>query len=212
MLSCRPAKRFSSLSFMWALFPPKALTRWETGPFYSPATQDSVISQNRVKGFLKKLTISNWISNTISYCICQAKKTKKLKTSIIGISMPRKSKLKLPPLNLGKETIGQRLARLRKERGYTQEELADKMGLIQALISAYELDKLRLHAEMVVRFAKALNVSADSILCIKPEQNDNNKPSLKIIRRLKRIETIPPSQQKLLLKTIDTFLKAAEKF
>ena len=125
--------------------------------------------------------------------------------------MPRKSKLKLPPLNLGKETIGQRLARLRKERGYTQEELADKMGLIQALISAYELDKLRLHAEMVVRFAKALNVSADSILCIKPEQNDNNKPSLKIIRRLKRIETIPPSQQKLLLKTIDTFLKAAEK-
>ena len=38
--------------------------------------------------------------------------------------MPRKSRLKLPPLDLGKETFGQRLTRLRKERGYTQVTLA----------------------------------------------------------------------------------------
>ena len=32
--------------------------------------------------------------------------------------------LKLPPLDLGHETIGRRLARVRKERGVTQVELA----------------------------------------------------------------------------------------
>jgi predicted transcriptional regulator len=45
---------------------------------------------------------------------------------------------------------------LRKERGYTQAELAERMRIIQALISDYEGDKLRLHSEMVIRFAQAL--------------------------------------------------------
>ena len=36
-----------------------------------------------------------------------------------------------------------------------------KIGIIQALISDYERDKLRLHAEMVLRFALALDVTTD---------------------------------------------------
>jgi transcriptional regulator with XRE-family HTH domain len=70
--------------------------------------------------------------------------------------MPRKSKLKLPALRLGEGSVGQRIARIRKERGYTQNELAERIGTIQALVSDYERDKLRLNAEMAVRFAIAL--------------------------------------------------------
>lgn len=121
--------------------------------------------------------------------------------------MPRRSRLKLPPLNLGKETLGQRIARLRKERGYTQLELAEKMGLVRVLISDYERDKLRPHFEMIIRFAQALEVTSDVILGLKPSKNNRNKPSLKILRRLNKIETLPSSQQKILLKTIDTFLE-----
>lgn len=121
--------------------------------------------------------------------------------------MPRRSRLKLPPLNLGKETLGQRIARLRKERGYTQLELAEKMGLVRVLISDYERDKLRPHFEMIIRFAQALEVTSDVILGLKPSKNNGNKPSLKILRRLNKIETLPSSQQKILLKTIDTFLE-----
>lgn len=127
-------------------------------------------------------------------------------------AMPRRSRLTLPPLNLGKESIGQRIARLRKERGYTQAELSEKIGIIQALISDYERDKLRLHAEMVVRFAQALEVSTDEILGLNgSRKNEDTKLSLKLLRRSKKIEELPPSQQKTLLKTIDTFLKGAEK-
>jgi transcriptional regulator with XRE-family HTH domain len=126
--------------------------------------------------------------------------------------MPRRSKLKLPPLNLGKETIGQRLARLRKERGYTQIELAEKTRIPQTLITDYERDKIRLHPEMVIRFAQALEVTADELLGINASKDNNgNKPSLRLLRRVKRIEDLPPSQQKTLLKTIDTFLKGAGK-
>jgi len=127
--------------------------------------------------------------------------------------MPRRSKLKLPPLNLGKETIGQRVARLRKERGYTQIELAEKTGIPQTLITDYERDKLRLHPEMVIRFAQALEVTTDELLGLNgaKKNGDSGKASLRLLRRVKRIDDLPQSQQKTLLKTIDTFLKGAER-
>ena len=108
------------------------------------------------------------------------------------------------------ETFGQRLARLRKERGFTQVEIAERVGIIQALVSDYELDKLRLNAEMVVRFAAALEISTDELL--KPKGSKaalRRKPSLRMLRRLEKIESLPANQQSTLLKTIDTFLRGA---
>jgi transcriptional regulator with XRE-family HTH domain len=125
--------------------------------------------------------------------------------------MPKKSNLKLPPLDLGPETLGQRISRTRKEKGYTQVELAKKMGLVQTLITDYERDRLRPHAEMIVRFSQALEVTTDELLGLKESGREADKPDLKIARRMKKIEKLPPSQQKTLLKTIDTFIKAAEK-
>lgn len=124
--------------------------------------------------------------------------------------MARKSKLILPPLNTGKESFGHRLAKIRKSKGLTQVELAEKIGIIQVLISDYERDKLRPYHDMVARFALALGVSADELLGIKPSKFKGNGPSLKITQRLKKIEDLPPAQQKTLLKTIDTFIKAAQ--
>jgi len=124
--------------------------------------------------------------------------------------MPRKSKLKLPPLKLDKATFGQRLAMLRKTKGYTQVELAQKMGLVQTLISDYERDKLRPFHEIIIRFAFALDVSTDELLGVKPSKGNGDNPSLKIQRRMKKIEELPAGQQKALLKTIDTYLKAEQ--
>lgn len=125
--------------------------------------------------------------------------------------MPQVSKIKLPPLKLGKETLGQRLARFRKERGYTQVQLAKKIGISQVLVSDYERDRIRPHYEMIIRFALALKVSTDELLGLKPTKTDGNKQSLKLLRRMSKIEDLPPAQQKTLIKTIDTFIKAAEK-
>ncbi len=125
--------------------------------------------------------------------------------------MARKTKTDMSTLILGKETLGQRMARLRKEKGYTQVELAEKIGIIQVLISDYERDKLRPHPEVIVRFAQALEVTTDEILGVKTSPTAGTKPSLKTLRRLKKIEDLPLSQQKVLFKTIDNFLKGAEK-
>ncbi len=121
--------------------------------------------------------------------------------------MPNKLKKKLPPLELAKETIGQRIARFRKERGYTQKELAEKIGILHTLVSDYERGKIRLYDEMVTRFAIALEVTTDEILGRKEDKHSNTTPSLRIMKKLSKIESLPPSRQKILLKTIDVFLE-----
>ncbi len=126
--------------------------------------------------------------------------------------MARKTKTDMATMTqLGQETLGRRIARLRKEKGLTQVVLAERMGIIQVLISDYERDKLRPHPEVIVRFAQALHVTTDELLGLKDSATAGTKPSLKTLRRLKKIEELPPSQQKALFKTIDNFLKGAEK-
>jgi|ERR1035438_10740810 transcriptional regulator with XRE-family HTH domain len=122
--------------------------------------------------------------------------------------MPRKRTLKLPPLDYGNETVGQRLARIRKQRGHTQVQLAQAMGLIQSLVSDYETNRLNLSAEMAVRFALALDVSMDELLRPKTRDKSTAKtPSLKVVRRMDEIEKLPPRQQAFVLSALDSILR-----
>lgn len=123
-------------------------------------------------------------------------------------TMPRKSRLKLPPLDL-QESIGHRLARIRKEKGYTQVELAAKVGIIQSLVTDYELNKLRLHAEMVIRFANALGVSADELLGLEAVKQNGALKNRRVLRRVNQIDQLPKRDQDALLRTIDAFLGKA---
>ncbi len=123
--------------------------------------------------------------------------------------MPQKPKYKLPPLDLGDEVLGSRIARLRKEKGLTQVELAKTIGIKQALISDYERSRLRPNYEMIIRLAIALEVTTDELLGVKAIKN--SKPNLKIQKRMRKIEALPETQQKFVLKTIDSHLKALEK-
>ena len=112
--------------------------------------------------------------------------------------------------NFINETFGKRLARFRKIRGLSQTELSEKIGISQSTLTDYERDKLRLHDKLIVKIAKILKVSSDELLGIKNNGHKEPLPSLRLIRRLIEIESLPLSQQKALLKNIDMFLKAAK--
>ncbi len=128
---------------------------------------------------------------------------------MMPLAMPPRSRMKLPPIDLGKETVGQRLARLRKERGFTQVELAERVGIIQVLVSDYERDRIRVHAEMIARLARALGISADELLGLKNSPASNRKLPKRVLRRIELIGRLPAHHQRALLRTIDTFLKGA---
>jgi transcriptional regulator with XRE-family HTH domain len=123
--------------------------------------------------------------------------------------MPRPSPRKSSPRSsTSTESFGARLARLRKERGFTQVELAEKVGMIQALISDYERDKLRPYADVVARLAAALSVTADELLGITPAEKPNGHANRRFLRRLSQIDQLPKRDQDALLRTIDAFLSA----
>jgi transcriptional regulator with XRE-family HTH domain len=123
--------------------------------------------------------------------------------------MPKKSTLKLPPIDFGSEGLGKRLARIRKERGFTQVQLAGQIGIIQSLVSDYETDRLKLSAEMAVRFALALGVTTDELLYSSVKTTPSKAPSRKVLRRLEQIESLPRRKQEALIMTIDQFLSSA---
>lgn len=60
--------------------------------------------------------------------------------------------------------IGERLSFLRKERGMTQQELAEALELTKYTISSYEADKTAPNDEIKVAIAKLFNVSLDYLL------------------------------------------------
>lgn len=123
--------------------------------------------------------------------------------------MPRKSNLELPPIDLGKETIGTRITRLRKKLGLTQIQMSEKIGVPQNMISAYERDKLRAHPEMLARFAITLNTTTDYLIGLKNQKKTNTSPDLGLpaTKRFQKIESLPDSQKKMVYQTIDTMLK-----
>jgi transcriptional regulator with XRE-family HTH domain len=104
--------------------------------------------------------------------------------------------------------LGRRIAALRKERGYTQTELADQVGAVQGVLSDYECGKLRPHADMLVRLAKALRVSTDELLGVQPASQNGAPVSRRVLRRLQAIDQLPKRDQDALFRTIDAFLQA----
>ena len=64
--------------------------------------------------------------------------------------------------------FGERLVAIRKARGLTQTELAERIGSTQRSLSYYEVRAEYPPAEVVVRLASALRVSADYLLGLKP--------------------------------------------
>ena len=121
--------------------------------------------------------------------------------------MARKSTLNLKPLDLGEFTLGQRIANFRKDIGLTQVQLADKMGIVQTLVSDYERDKLRPHPEMLVRFAIALEISLDELMGLK-ESNQvvTTKSGKNLLKKLHQAVILPASDQKVLLSILEGLL------
>ena len=106
------------------------------------------------------------------------------------------------------KAFGVRLQEIRKRRGLSQVEVAEKLGIHQSLISQYERGYLRLHGALLVRLAQVLKTTPDAILAVKQFAPDTQSATLdrRFVRRLQRLEKLSAHQKKILLGTIDAFL------
>lgn len=110
----------------------------------------------------------------------------------------------------GLESIGARIARFRKERGLTQQQLADELGVAQPIVSKYESGELRLHGELIVQLSRLLDVTADELLGIKEPAPAAVPKDKRLLRRLKDFDRLSKRDREALVRTVEAFLSRAK--
>ena len=116
----------------------------------------------------------------------------------------------------GTKAIAQRLAKIRKEQGVTQAEMAKKLKTNQSVYSRYESGEFRLHGELILQMAKILGVTPNDILGVtaggnkKPVESEFAIPK-RILRRLRGVQDLTKTDQDYLLRTVDAFINGGRK-
>lgn len=67
--------------------------------------------------------------------------------------------------------IGERISKLRKEQGLSQQELSVKLDLTQRAVSLYEVGKRFPPHDVLIKLASAFGTTVDYILGIEPEKH-----------------------------------------
>lgn len=60
--------------------------------------------------------------------------------------------------------LGQRICKMRTDMGWSQVDMAKRLGVAKQTISNWENDNIQPSIEMLIRVAKVLNVSTDYLL------------------------------------------------
>ena len=103
-------------------------------------------------------------------------------------------------------TFGANLRRLRLERGLTQKQLGERVGLSNRMVAHYELHATRPPAEKVSAIAQALNITADQLM----DGNGvakNPRVDPKFARKLEKAKGLPKRDQQLLGAMIDNMVR-----
>lgn len=103
--------------------------------------------------------------------------------------------------------FGKRLARIRKTKGLTQKQLADKIGVTRRIIVYYEAESKYPPTHLIAPLSKALNVTTDELLGLQKIKETLNPEFASLWRRLKILETFSEKDRKAILQHIDVIDK-----
>lgn len=101
--------------------------------------------------------------------------------------------------------FNKRLAEIRKEKGLSQGELADKIDSTAITIGRYERDEVKPSIEVAAKIANALEVSLDYLAGI----NDLHL-NKETTQRILDIQKLNDKDQQLIFSTIDALLRDAK--
>lgn len=110
------------------------------------------------------------------------------------------------------KALGERIAHARKERGMTQAQLADQLGIAQQTLGHYEVARARIAADLLPKLAEALDVSLDELLKGEPTVRIPGKrgPASRLEQQLDAITRLPKAKQKMVSELIDSVIVKTE--
>jgi transcriptional regulator with XRE-family HTH domain len=118
---------------------------------------------------------------------------------------PLKLAVEMPRRKREDSSFGPRLAALRKARGVTQVDLATATGTTQRSISYYENDDGVPPASAVIALARALKVSADELLGLKPAKatgTGDDPETRRLWKRFQMVTRLPEKDQRAVIRLI----------
>ena len=122
------------------------------------------------------------------------------------MSKARKKPQQTPEIRLAK--IGNSIKSIRKKRGLTQKELAERIGLTREAVAAYEVGRTHLIDTTILDMATALRVSVNEILGQERQSVETPLNSRRWAKRMAIIEGMPETLKKYILRILDDVIKA----
>lgn len=105
--------------------------------------------------------------------------------------------------------FGQRLSAVRRSKGLTQQQLADKLSVKRSLIDYYETRCANPALDFIERAASALEVSVAELLGSQPNTTKAKPgPTSQLQRRFEQVKLLPREKQKFVLQFLDTVLNS----
>lgn len=110
------------------------------------------------------------------------------------------------------QALGTRIAQARKERGMTQQALAEALGIAQQTLGHYEVARARIAADLLPRLADALDLSLDELLKGQPTIRLPGKrgPASRLEQQLDAVTRLPKAKQKVVSELLDSVIVKAQ--
>lgn len=102
-----------------------------------------------------------------------------------------------------KESFQERLVRLRKTKGLTQQELSGMTGISRRAIAHYETVGKDMPPDSAILIAKALNISVDELFGFKHVPKQESIKSRKLFKKFKAVEELPRHAQDAVVQMIE---------
>ena len=103
--------------------------------------------------------------------------------------------------------FGARLSALRKAAGYTQQELAQELGVSRRMVAYYEGETEHPPAALLPSLATALGVTTDELLGVATLRKKAAKPDRRLQRRMQQIERMNPKEKRQALQILDALIE-----
>lgn len=102
--------------------------------------------------------------------------------------------------------LGQRIAELRKELGWTQTQLAEYLKISQQLIAAYESGSRKVPASMLPVLARLFAIPLEQLIGMQALPAKRG-PASTLQMQMEQINSMPKSKQKFITEMLDALIK-----
>lgn len=106
--------------------------------------------------------------------------------------------------------LGARIAQTRKARGFTQVQLAERLGIAQQTLAHYEGGRLRLPIAALIALSQELKISVGELIGESTHLPAKPGPASRLQQQVAQISQLPRSKQKLATDLLDTVLAQAQ--